>query len=242
MNAKLMSDGVSLLGRFGPMGCGAWLFSSGGEAALFEAPEYSVVKEISPAIVAQRELRSRSLDLKYVMISHPHHDHFMSLWEYRSLFPDAVFIAHKTTSYVRHHDCCGDIVSKPEVWQALPGHDETFDLLFEENVVEFPLGETFFTILYAPKHSPSDTVIYFNGCLFPGDWWLFEGDPVNCHSAAGASCEAIDRLVAYVSMRKMKVHTVFPSHANNILRDVDFFEMMRRTRKGMERCAAQNGG
>ena len=168
---RQLSEGVFLLGRFGPARCGAWLLVAGGEAALFEMPEYGP-GEARPFDVAKAAIDSAGLRLRYVLLSHPHQDHYDSILEYRKAFPGAEFVGHKIFSYIINFKCSADLLERRSLWKALPSSDRVFDRLFEDDAVELPLGDETISIIYAPKHSPGDTLLLFRGVLFTGDWWM----------------------------------------------------------------------
>ncbi len=220
-------EGVYLLGQFGPVASGAWLFVSGRECALFEAPEYGA-GEVSPAEVAESVIVENDLHLAYVLISHPHRDHVGALEEYRQRFPGAAFIAHKTASYILNGSCSGRLLTEPHVWQELPSSDGLFDHLYEDEVV-LPFGSERIHQVYAPKHSPGDTITWFHQVLFSGDWWLFEGDPGNCREVQESADTSISRVLTHLDRYRLEARHVFPSHANNMLYDVDVREVLRRS-------------
>ncbi len=222
-----LHDGIYLLGRFGPVGCGAWLFVSDKECALFEAPEYGR-GETSPAELARTIIDVNGLALRYVLISHPHKDHVESLGEYRSRFPGATFIAHKTASYIRNGSCTGRLVTEPNLWREVAVSDAMFDTLYEDSV-ELPLGSDWIHQVHAPKHSPGDTVTWFHQALFTGDWWLYEGDPGNCREVQVAANDSIRRLFDYLEAHRLPVQHVFPSHANNLLYHIDIRDVLGRS-------------
>jgi len=236
---KQLYNGIFLLGRFGEAKCGAWLLLSGNEAALFEMPDYSK-EEISPCFIAKNFIQSNNLHLRYVLLSHPHLDHYGSILEYRKVFKDAKFIGHKIFSYIINYKCSAELLKRPELWRAMPNFDRVFNYLFEEETLELPLGNKSISIIYAPKHSPGDTILYFNKVLFTGDWWMLEGDPGNCEEVACISNISIKRVVDYIHKKNLPVKHMFPSHANNFLYNIDLYEVMQRTLMPENRKKSKN--
>ncbi len=232
-----LQNGVFLLGKFGPVKCGAWLLRSGNDAALFEMPEYEE-NDIPPCAVAEDAINSLGLNLRYVFLSHPHRDHYDSIDEYRQAFPQAVFVGHKTFAYILENECNAEILKNEEIWRSLPDRNDNFDFLFEDRVF-LDLGYETISIIHAPKHSPGDTLLIFKDILFTGDWWMLEGDPGNCEEVAQVANQSIKRLVALVAERGLRINHMFPSHANNFLFNIDFHDVMYRTLMPAERPKAQ---
>ncbi len=226
MVEELHND-IYLLGRFGPVSSGAWLFVAGQDCALFEAPEYGE-GETPPGELAEHLIRINNLNLRYVIISHPHRDHVASLEDYKRRFPKATFIAHKTASYILRSDCTGRLVTEPDLWRRLPDSDALFDHLYEDSI-QLPLGHETIHQIHAPKHSPGDTITWFRQILFTGDWWLYEGDPGNCREVQLAANDSIATILRYLEAHRLEVRHVFPSHANNLLFDIPIQDVLHRT-------------
>ena len=89
-------------------------------------------------------------------------------------------------------------------------------------------------MIYGPKHSLGDVHYIYRGCWFSGDWWIYEGDPSEDRIASSKAIMSLNRLEDFSILKDYKIHTVFPSHANNILRNVDFHDIITRTRKYQE--------
>jgi len=224
---KQKYNGIYLIGQFCPVESGAWLFVDGDQCALFEAPEYDP-GEIPPVIPAKKVIEENNLKLKYVLISHPHRDHVYSIREYRKAFPDAMFVAHKLASFILHETCSAQLLTQPEIWRSLPDSDDIFNHLYEDSVI-LPLGNKTIHQVHAPKHSPGDAITYFNHVLFTGDWWLLEGDPGNCMEVLKVANHSINRVHDYITENRLDIRHIFPSHANNMMYNVDIEEILHRT-------------
>jgi len=220
-------NSIYLAGQFGSAKCGAWLFIDGNECALFEAPEYNP-EETPPVDIVKGIIENNHLKLKYVLISHPHRDHVYSIGEYRRAFPDAIFAAHKTTSFIQNETCSAELLEDPGIWMALPESDDIFNYLYEDSI-SLSLGNKTIHQVYAPKHSPGDVVTYFNHVLFTGDWWILEGDPGNCREVLREANNSIHHILNYIREKALSIRHIFPSHANNMMYDIDIEEALHRS-------------
>jgi len=220
-------QGIYLVGQYGFVKCGAWLFVDGNECALFEAPEYDS-NETPPVETISKIIKENNLKLKYVLISHPHKDHVESIWEYKKAFPEAAFIAHKTSSFILNRNCSGELVTNPDIWKENPSSDRLFNYLFEDSIT-LPLGSTTIHQVYGPKHSPGDVITYFNNVLFTGDWWVLEGDPGNCREVLMEANDSINHVYEYLKENNLEVQHIFPSHANNMMYNINAEEILFRS-------------
>lgn len=220
-------DGIYLVGQYSFVKCGAWLLVDNDECALFEAPEYDP-DETPPVDTIKRIIEENNLKLKYVLISHPHRDHIGSVNEYKKAFPEASFIAHKTASYILNGSCSGQLLVNPGIWKSVPDSDDIFDHLFEDSI-SLPLGSKTIHQIYAPKHSPGDVLTYFNEVLFTGDWWVLEGDPGSCREVLEEANDSINHVFEYIEKENLNVRHIFPSHANNMMFDVNLREALYRS-------------
>ncbi len=243
LNLSEMADGVYLAGIYSSFNVGVWILESEGECAIFEMPASSN-NSISPALHVKQVAAEKGWKVKYLFLSHPHIDHDASIREFRAVFPDAVFPVHYSCPmFLRITDVFwreNDGKNKPEefirAWKDIKkiGQDwfvKYFDIILTENVNAFKLGSETIYMIYAPKHSMADTHFIYRGCWFSGDWWLYEGDPCEDKLSAGKAADSLCLLRDFAVLKNYNIHTVFPSHANNILRNVDFFEIISRTLK-----------
>ena len=84
-------------------------------------------------------------------------------------------------------------------------------------------------MIYGPGHSLGDMHYIYRGCWFSGDWWLYEGDPAEDRLASSKAIHSLNLLRDFAIARDYRIHTVFPAHANNIIRNIDFFDIIDRT-------------
>ncbi len=89
--------------------------------------------------------------LKYILLTHAHHDHFLAIDQYREEYPDAVFAAS-----------AGDRVLLKK-----SGCPEPDRLLSEDDVIT--LGETLLKVIETPGHTAG-------GICFATDKEIFTGD------------------------------------------------------------------
>ena len=66
---KQICDGVWLLGRYSPYEVGVWVFEHNGEAAIMEAPPYTI-GEPFPWTEAKTFCQEKNLQVKYHVFSH----------------------------------------------------------------------------------------------------------------------------------------------------------------------------
>ena len=151
-----------------------------------------------------------------------------SIWEYKKAFPEAAFIAHKTSSFILNRTCSGELVTNPNIWKENPSSDRLFNYLFEDNI-SLHLGSKTIHQVYAPKHSPGDVITYFNNVLFTGDWWVLEGDPGNCREVLMEANDSINHVYKYLKENNLEVKHIFPSHANNMMYNVNADEVLFRS-------------
>lgn len=246
MELTKMSDGIYLIGIYGSFKVGLWLLESNGECALFEMPEADKNGE-SPAKIARRIIDQKGWKCKYLFLSHPHIDHSATIREFRETFPEAIFPAHYSLPmYMRvseHYWTKSKREDKPvefeEAWKNIKGNDPLWYLSFYNSITVdditcYELGCEKIYMIYGPKHSLGDVHYIYRGCWFSGDWWIYEGDPSEDRIASSKAIMSLNRLEDFSILKNYKIHTVFPSHANNILRNVDFHDIITRTRKYQE--------
>lgn len=235
------SEGIYLAGTYSEWDVGAWILEAGGECALLEMPPPGEDGALAAAVL-RRILDERGWICKYLLLSHPHWDHAATMDVYRKLFPEAAFAVHYSAPlFLRISDACWNSETEENPWlsyRSSPGghwYFSLFDRVITEDTAELELGGEPLYLLYGPKHSLGDVHHIFKGVWFPGDWWLYEGDPCPDRAASSKAVDSLDRLSEFLRRKGYRIHSVFPSHANNILRDVSFEDIFRRTRAYHER-------
>ena len=90
-------------------------------------------------------------NLKYLLLTHAHHDHFLAVSDYKSIFPKAMFAAPgKDMPLLKGSEC--------------PQPD---DLLKENDIIT--LGKTVFKVIETPGHTAGGICFFTDECIFTGD-------------------------------------------------------------------------
>lgn len=175
--------GWSLIGRY-RWGVGSWILHHGSQAALLEAPPGLRVEHVRVAL--------GSLQLKYILASHEHMDHFdPRLW--RALgraFPGAIRI-------------------KPS---GIPS--------FTDSVYHLD-GEPLY-LSKASKHSMHDVITVFRGIAMTGDVELGTLDSVNDEVLETLRRRSMQWWRRFQGRRNYRVHTVVSAHLNDFRTEVDW--------------------
>lgn len=225
-----------MLGRFGPYKNAVWIMWREGEAALLEMPPHSPGQK-KPWLAAASFLKKRKLKAKYAFLSHAHIDHCHSLLDFRTHFPRTRFVAHRSVAESR--------VIQGMEWMArntLPpglfGRPSLFHELFRSNLWKGELGGEPIYLIHAPKHSHSDQLVLFRGAMMTGDWFL--GDLKDCNALVEPKVKkkSIDWVVRIVDKLGYHVHMMFSGHGDCLFYDVDFQEMMRKSKIDHDRQSA----
>ncbi|MHA1733496.1 MAG: hypothetical protein ACTSU5_16225 [Promethearchaeota archaeon] len=235
-----VSPGLKLVGRFGWSQTGTWLLEHGDECAVLEMPDVDEGDPLQEPWNAIGEyVEERDLYLKFVTATHDHEDHFNTFFEYHDRFPEAPVLVNAS-----FFDSFADVEVGPVYG---PRDLETGVLVtmepsaevegvpvycFEGPVFETHLDGEPLYLVSAPKHSLSDTLVVFRGCLVTASWWLGPGDPNYHNVPAQLVNESIDRLLAFCRDRNYEIHSVFSVHANEFRRGVDFAALMEQSRPG----------
>lgn len=244
MNPELvkMADGVYLAGTHGTFKVGLWFLESEGECAIMEMPAPNS-EGLTPAQLARKIVDEKGWKCKYLLLSHPHIDHDATIREFKELFPEAEFPAHYSSPMFlritkRFWDEGRDGGRDPEFegsWKNIEGKDDPnwylsfFSIFVKDEVFALKLGCETIYMIYGPGHSLGDMHYIYRGCWFSGDWWLYEGDPAEDRLASSKSLHTLNLLRDFAIAKDYRIHTVFPAHANNIIRDIDFFDIIDRT-------------
>lgn len=207
-------DGIYLVGQFNRLRTGCWLLAHGGEAAILEMPPHEP-DEPSPAERVTEAVRALNVSVKYLLCTHAHSDHFSEdvLRQLRDQHPAATVHLH---AGFRGRFADG----RPVQWFDA---DRQLDLA----------GEPLY-LVYAPKHSLTDTMVIFRGTICTGDWEL--GTIRSVHDSwSGISVqrklESIATLSAFGPRHRYRIHRLFSVHANDRRDDIDFAVLMAQTRE-----------
>lgn len=210
------SEGIYLLGRYGDLLTGCWLLVNGRSAAIVELPPHTS-DQWSPAVAAKLAARQLSVNVEYLLCTHAHDDHLSmaTLQEFHRAFPNAVLHVHDRF--------------EPHV--AGLGMTRYF-----QNIVKLGIdGEPLF-LVYAPKHSWTDTFIVFRGVAFSGDWEFNTIRSVNDGDEKQSvplerKLQSLDLLRRFPDDQSYVVHQTFSAHANERRNNVDFAALMEDTKQ-----------
>lgn len=210
------SEGVFLLGRYGDLMTGCWLLTNGTSAAIVELPPHTS-DQWPPAVAAKLAAKQLGVDVEYILCTHAHDDHLSpaTLREFHRAFPNAVLHVHDSF--------------EPFV----PGIVST---RYFQGIVKLGLdGEALF-LVYAPKHSWTDTFIVFRGVAFSGDWELntirsVDDDHAERSVPLETRLQSIDLLRRFPDDQGYVVHRTISAHANERRDDVDFAALMEDTKQ-----------
>jgi len=242
MTAELESkaDGIYLAGRYSEWLVGAWILASDGECAVMEMPPPTLGEE-NPAFILKRIIDEKGWKCRYLMFSHPHWDHTASIAEYRTAFPEALFIAHYSAPLFlkmsEYYWTKGYLVLRESPWANVKeqcGNEwflNNFNTIYQTDTLELSLGGEPLFFIYAPKHSLGDVHCLFKGVLFTGDWWLYEGDPCQDLAACSKAVQSIERVENFLILKNYHVHSIFSAHGDNLFYNVDVSETLLRTKQ-----------
>jgi hydroxyacylglutathione hydrolase len=206
-------DGVYLVGRYNYLQTGVWLLAHNGEAAVLEVPPTSLVGGwwgADPAEDAARAAHELGANVKYLLCTHTHHDHFSTATfrRMRERFPRAEPVLQ---------DGFRRVAEEPGV------------RYFAEHYLLFVGGEPLH-LLHAPKHSQTDTIVIFRGAACTGDWELGTVRTVNERVPVETRLQSCDRVIEFVRAADYRVHRVYSVHANDRREGVDFPALIAGTR------------
>lgn len=208
------SDGVYLIGQYNSLKTGCWLLTNGKKGALLEMVPSGDWK-ISPAKDSQKAAEELGIEIKYLLCTHTHGDHFSrrTLSEMRKTFPGAEVHLQEAFKIV--------LASAPGIHYF--GYTEKLDLD----------GEPLY-LIHAPKHCWSDTMVVFRGTICTGDWELNTLRSVHDGKPDSVPIEvrlnSIDEMMHFEEDCNYKIHMTYSSHGNDCRRDVNFVELMEDTR------------
>lgn len=208
------ADGIYLLGAEPQFDTGCWFLENAGQAAVVEMPPYSSPR--SPWDAAKEAEKVLNARVKYLLCTHCHHDHIAPeiLRQFHKAFPTARTILHRDFR---------NFMTMPE-WV------EEF-----RSSRKLSLGGEALHIIHAPKHSRTDTMIIFSGCVIPGDWEFNTvrsciGDDEPDGVPRSEKIRSINRMIGFLRRENYRVHKIFPAHANHRRDDVDFPAVLEDTK------------
>ncbi len=208
------SDGIYLVNRYSRYSVGCWILYYNGECAILEFPQFdgaSPVDEVS-AIVEQH-----GVNVRYLICSHSHYDHFYpsTASAFQDRFPHSHLVLQSGF--------------RPRARMLRDVH------YFDDTAVLNIGGEPLY-LVFAPKHSWTDTHVIFRGSIFTGDWALGTLRSVNAFVPANVKHASIDRLQRFPhEIGGYHIHKLFSTHANDRREGINFQHLLNEThidRKG----------
>ena len=152
-----------------------------------------------------RDIESQIHDLRYILLTHGHFDHYAAASAFMERYPDAVFAAPAAETYLLHG-------GRDNKWMALSNGGgqcpEAQKLLGEGDIIT--LGETVLRVIETPGHTEG-------GICFVTDKEVFTGDTLFRLSVGNTSLETGDWKTMEDSIRN-KLYTldeeliVYPGH------------------------------
>lgn len=102
--------------------------------------------------------------LKYILLTHGHHDHFAAAQEYMDAYPDAVFAAPEKDTYLMYEGSDNKDFADDEEKSVCP---EAHMLLKEGDVIR--IGESELRVIETPGHTEGSICFADDKFLFCGD-------------------------------------------------------------------------
>jgi len=116
-----------------------------------------------------KDIKDENLRLKYIIATHGHFDHVLGLNRLRALTGAKSCMSAKDMKIMKYLLSRGLFVVTSE-----PIENPIFDFYIDENT-EFKIGNTVFSVIATPGHSPGGICIYAEGMLFSGDTLFYRG-------------------------------------------------------------------
>lgn len=212
------SEGIYLLGKYNELKTGCWLLAHGGEGAILEMPPYSR-DQASPTVMAREAAQRQNLKIKYLLGTHCHWDHISARTtaEFTVCFPEATLYLQRNFH---------------------PRFRRAFRVILFDASKKLDLGGEPLYLVYAPKHSMTDTMVIFRGTICTGDWELntirsvHDGKPDTVPMSV--RLRSIARMTAFEKTYDYRIHRLFSSHANDRRDNVNFGDLMQDTKNDRE--------
>ncbi len=228
-----ISPGIELFGKFGALETGIWLLHHNSEAVLLEMPLIEKNEKQFPFQQFKDFLTRNNINLMFITATHNHQDHFGALDLFHSKFPDTPILVSQSFFIKKNITQFASLEDLKKIKNIEPSIivDDVPIFCFKEHIFELKIGggEPMY-LVSTPKHSLSDVMIIFRGCMISGDWWLGKGDPNTNRVPRSTIQNSISRLEQLSRNKNYLIHSIFSVHANEFRRNVDFFKLLEETR------------
>lgn len=243
---ETMAPGVILVGKFGWLETGVWLFRNNEECMILEMPDFDTEESTTPSpwMLIQEYIQKENLRIKFMTCTHAHLDHIDSFKQFHVAFPNAPIVWHE--KFFKWGSYLGFKPFKKAYPENFMQKEFNFEnnppsivcqkvpiYLWQGDCLETSLGGEPLFILHVPKHSNSDTMIIFRGTMITGDWWWGPGDPNNNKVSFDAINQSIDRLKLFTMQKNYIINNMFSVHANEFHRELTpetFISLLESTR------------
>ncbi|OLS15376.1 MAG: hypothetical protein RBG13Loki_1007 [Promethearchaeota archaeon CR_4] len=233
-----IAPGIQLVGRFGRVKAGIWFLRHGTECAIVEMPDIVDEDDIqTPWDTLHEYILRKNMYLKFITATHEHVDHFYSVSDFHGTFPEVPILVHRDF-FLDPNDVEVQTTYKPADLEegTLSLEDPSVEVediplyCFDGEVFETHLSGEPLYLVHAPKHSLSDTLVVFRGCMITADWWLGSGDPNYNQVPVGQIHNSINTILRLCKGKNYVIHAIFSTHANEFRRNVNLEELMEQTR------------
>lgn len=237
MEVHHIAPGITLYGKYGEIKTGMWLLRHGSECMILEMPEVTEEDAAEPWEQIGTLVEEEDLYLKFITATHAHEEHFNTFPDFYERFPYTPILVHKTFLSDFGDLEVEEIYSATDLEEGeLPMKTPSVEIegvpifCFDEPVFETHLDGEPLYLIHAPKHSWSDVLVVFRGTIITPGWWIGAGDP-NYHGIPAQTVhESITRLQRFVVEKNYTIHSLFSVHANEFLWDINFWDLMEKTR------------
>lgn len=241
---EIIAPGIILIGRFGSLSTGVWIFEHNLECVLLEMPD-SNLKDTNTYSweYAKQYIQQKKLQLLFMTVSHAHGDHIASYKEFHKAFPTTPIIWHKTffenasyfgkqsLDYLYSSDVILNAIKNEKPLKPSIIFEEVPIYCYKDDICSTDIGSEPFFMIHAPKHSRSDTMMIFRGCMISSDWHLGEGDPNKNRISEQTIQRTINLLLEFAQKMQYMIHSVFSVHANEFRRNINFETLMIQSGK-----------
>ncbi|MBD3351435.1 MAG: hypothetical protein GF364_08105 [Candidatus Lokiarchaeota archaeon] len=243
---KHVSPGIVLIGRYGLLDTGVWLFHHNQECAILEMPDINPKNNSHPKAweSVTYYIKEKKLNPKFITVTHAHRDHIDSFQRFHKAFQRIPILLHETffkrgsyfrikkvSNVIQSNDLKDLIRKKREpslIYQKVPIY------CWRGRIFKTDIGGEVLFLVHVPKHSLSDTMLIFRGTMITGDWWLGPGDPNKNHIPIRTINDSISFLQNFVNERNYRIRNLFSVHANEFRRELsqqNYQELLESTRR-----------